>query len=128
MKDIKSFEEGNLLEVLKSFEATLQGFEYPLSYLKVVELGLKSFEFWFLMSSDQVVNRTQDLKERYPSRNLIPFAGRYNNDDIACFEIGHGERVFIVHDFASEGWERRQEFNTFWEWFISAIKELIGIE
>ena len=51
-----------------------------------------------------------------------------DSDDIACFEIDFGEKVFIVHDYATEGFERRQEFDDFWSWFISAIKELIGIE
>jgi len=125
---VNRFNEEDQLVSLKEFEGTLQGFEFPQSYFKVIELGLVDFDNWVLLSCDSVVFRRQGLENRYPSRNLVPFARRFDNDDIACFEIGHGERVFIVHDFASEGWERRQEFNTFWEWFISAIKELIGIE
>jgi hypothetical protein len=77
---------------------------------------------------DQLHNRRNELTEGFPDRDLIPFAGRYDNDDIACFEVGHGEKVFIVHDFASAGFERRQEYDDFWSWFLSAIKELIGIE
>jgi len=115
-------------EGLKQFESTLTNFEFPQSYLKIVELGMVELEHWFLLSDDLVEARYHDLKIRYQSRNLVPFAGRYDSDDIACFEIGYGERVFIVHDFADEGWEHRQEFETFWNWFISAIKELIGIE
>ena len=115
-------------EGLKQFESTLTNFEFPQSYLKIVELGMVELEHWFLLSDDLVEARYHDLKIRYQNRNLVPFAGRYDSDDIACFEIGYGERVFIVHDFADEGWEHRQEFETFWNWFISAIKELIGIE
>ncbi len=116
------------VEGLKEFEETIKDFSFPLSYLKIVGLGMIDFENWFLLSNELVKSRFQSLKERYKNRNLIPFAGRYDSDDIACFEIDQDERVFIVHDYAEEGWERRQEFDTFWNWFISAIKELIGID
>jgi len=116
------------LEGLQAFERTLQNFRFPPPYLKVVELGMVNLEKWFLLSNELVERRFYGLKKRYKHRNLIPFAGRFDSDDIACFEIGQGERVFIIHDYADEGWERRQEFETFWNWFISAIKELMGIE
>ena len=116
------------VEGLKKFEKDIPNFKFPQSYLKIVDLGMVDFEHWFLLSNDLIRTRFNDLETRYKNRKLVPFAGRYDSDDIACFEIGHGERVFIVHDFSSEGYERRQEFNTFWGWFISAIKELIGIE
>jgi hypothetical protein len=116
------------VEGLKKFETTIPNFKFPQSYFKIVGLGMTDFENWFLLSDDLVKNRFYDLQSRYKSRKLVPFAGKYDSDDIACFEIGHGEKVFIVHDFAGEGYERRQEFETFWNWFISAIKELIGIE
>ena len=116
------------VEGLKQFESTLPDFEFPESYLKIVDLELVDFDNWFLLSEYLVKSRYNDLITRYKGRKLVPFARRGDNDDIACFEIGYGERVFIVHDFASEGWERRQEFETFWNWFISVIKELIGIE
>ncbi len=109
-------------------ENKLDNFSFPASYFRVIELNLVNYDYWYLMDKSQILTRREGLLNRYPNRNLIPFARRDNNDDIACFEVGHGERVFIVHDFASEGYERRQEFDDFWSWFISSIKELIGIE
>ena len=116
-----------MINELKRFEETID-FTYPESYLKVIDLKLLDFDHWFLMNPKQLIERRKELLKRYPNRNLVPFAGRYDSDDIACFEVYYGERVFIVHDFASEGYERRQEFDDFWSWFISAIKELIGID
>ena len=112
---------------LKKFEKDIPNFKFPQSYLKVVDLGMLDFEYWFLLSNDLVRTRFNDMQARYKNRKLIPFAGRYDSDDTACFEIDHGEQVFIVHDFSGKGYERRQEFNTFGDWFICAIKELIGI-
>ena len=41
----------------------------------------------------------------YPNRNLIPFARRNNNDEIACFAIGSNDEVKIIHDFILSGYE-----------------------
>ena len=59
---------------------------------------------------------------------LIPFARRDDNDDIACFEVGKGQRIQIIHDFASEGYEQRGEYNSFGEWMKVMVDELIRNE
>ncbi|ATH92919.1 hypothetical protein ACH95_21225 [Bacillus glycinifermentans] len=103
----------------------IEGFEYPQSFLKIIELNLVDFDLWYIMSETQVLRRLEGLKERYPNRKLIPFARRDDNDDIACFEVGKGEKVQIIHDFASEGYEQRKEYMNFWEWLEAAIQEMI---
>jgi hypothetical protein len=70
------------------------------------------------------LNRYNGLKTRYPNRCLIPFAKRDDNDDIACFELGKGESVIIIHDFASPGFEDRYTFNDIFEWLKYAIDEM----
>ena len=98
---------------------------YPAEFLKIVELNLVDFEMWYLISADHIEDRINGLRRRYPSRKLIPFARRDDCDDIACFEIGKGDRVQIIHDLASEGWEQRKEYKCFWDWFKDAIDEMI---
>ncbi len=110
----------NLIEKLKH-----EGFQYPASFLKAIDLNLVDFDLWYIMDEDQVVSRNEGLKRRYPARKLIPFARRDDNDDIACFEIGKGERVEIIHDFASAGYEQRNEYDDFWKWLEVAVKEMI---
>lgn len=100
-------------------------FEYPKSYLKAMELNLVDFEFWYLMSKEQVDTRINGLMKRYPDRKLIPFARRDDCDDIACFEVGKGLKVLIIHDFASKGYEQRGEYENFWDWMKVALDELI---
>ena len=80
------------------------------------------------MSKEQVRSRIKGLIQRYPDRRLIPFARRGDNDDIACFEVNKGEQVMIIHDFASIGYEQRECFDTFWEWFRYAIELMIEFE
>jgi len=101
-----------------------EGFQYPASFLKAIDLNLVNF-LWYVMDGDQVVSRIEGLKRRYPARRLIPFARRDDNDDIACFEIGKGEKVEIIHDFASAGYEQRNEYDDFWKWLEVAVKEMI---
>jgi hypothetical protein len=66
---------------------------------------------------------TKELKKRYPSRNLFCFAKKIGTDDIACWEEGNVDKVFIVHDFASPGWERRQIFEDFNKWYQWALEQ-----
>ena len=105
-----------------------QEFNYPKEFLKIVELNLVDFDFWYLMSKEQVEKRIKGLKERYPDRELVPFARRDDSDDIACFDIKKNSKVQIIHDFASAGYEQRKEYNTFWEWSKEAIQEMIDEE
>lgn len=103
----------------------IKEFRYPESFYKSIDLNLVHFDLWNIMYADEVEERIKGLKERYPNRKLIPFARRDDNDDIACFEVGKDEKVQIIHDFASEGYEQRNEYNDFWDWLKDAIDEMI---
>lgn len=103
----------------------VNGFKYPEAFLKAIELNLLDFDLWYIMDEDRVLNRIKGLRERYPNRKLIPFARRDDNDDIACFEVEKGEKVQIIHDFASLGYEQRKEYEDFWKWLENAIHEMI---
>lgn len=102
-----------------------KGYEYPREFLKIADLNLVNFDFWYLMPEGQMEWRITGLKNRYPERKLIPFARRDDCDDIACFEVGKGNKVQIIHDFASAGYEQRKEYDCFWDWFKDAIEEMI---
>ncbi|MGG2073182.1 MULTISPECIES: hypothetical protein [Lysinibacillus] len=110
---------------MTTYHITSDIFEYPNSYNKIVELNLVDFDLWYLMESGQATRRYFDLKERYPNRKLVPFARQDYNDDIACFEIGKGSRVQLIHDFTTEGFEQKHEFEDFWAWLEFAIKEMV---
>lgn len=102
-----------------------EGYDYPREFLKIADLNLVNFDFWYLMPEEQMEWRITGLKNRYPERKLIPFARRDDCDDIACFEVGKGNKVQIIHDFASAGYEQRKEYDCFWDWFKDAIEEMI---
>ncbi|WP_253951761.1 hypothetical protein M1D51_17215 [Arthrobacter sp. R3-55] len=101
-----------------------EGFVYPRGLLRLVELDLCDLEPWLILTGHQLRSRNHGLAERYPDRNLIPFARRQDNDAVACWDVGTGT-VAIVHDFASPGWENQGEFEHFDAWLHSAIEDLI---
>lgn len=117
-----------MLDELLALEQSFQDFTYPKAFLKTIELNLIDFDIWYIMDEKQVALRIEGMRKRYPKRMLIPFARRDDNDDIACFEIGKEDKVYIIHDYANEGWEHRKEFDDFWAWFENAVKDMIVYE
>ncbi|URZ86539.1 hypothetical protein [Floricoccus penangensis] len=100
-------------------------FKYPNAYYKLIELGLTDFDIWFFMEEKQATGIFEGMKNRYPDRNLIPFAKRSDNDDTACFELETENKVQLIHDFASSGWEQRGEYEDLWSWLKEAIDTLV---
>jgi hypothetical protein len=103
-------------------------FKYPEEYKKVMELDLVNYDNWYMMDKGQIGRRIEGLKKRYPSRKYIPFARRDDCDDIACFEDGMSDKVYIVHDFSSEGYELRQQYEHFRMWFYEVVQRAIEDE
>ncbi|WP_198319346.1 hypothetical protein [Actinopolyspora erythraea] len=110
---------------LLSPECLPGGFTYPREFVRVVELGLTDLEPWLVLEGEGLMERYAGLRKRYPGRNVIPFARRIDNDDIACWDLDRDARVVIVHDFASPGWERQGEFESFYDWLRRAVEDLI---
>lgn len=109
-------------------EDTPNWFEYPTSFLKIIDNELTNLTPWYILSSELLIWRFEGLKERYPHLSLVPFARRGDNDDVACWEKSNSENVIIIHDFASSGWEKRESFEDFWQWFKVAIDDMIEFE
>jgi len=115
------------MELLKENELPY-GFKYPESIKKACALGLVNICPWSVMDTKRVKVCLDGLKLRYPNRKLIPFAERQDNDDIACFEMGKGEEVQWVHDFASVGWEQCGVYMDFYEWFKSILEDVREVD
>jgi len=103
-------------------------FQYPAEIIKIRVLGLLNLQPWVVLDDERIASRFDGLRERYSSRELIPFARREDNDDVACWEKGKEPKVVVIHDFASPGYENVAEFDGFWAWFRSAIEEMIAFE
>jgi len=100
--------------------------EYPRSFCRIVDQRLVHITPWHIMEGERALRQFHGLAGRYPSRELFPFAYRQDNDDVACWAKGMGEKVFVIHDFASPGWEGDVTFDDVWSWFRSAVEETVG--
>lgn len=105
-----------------------RGFSYPRPFTRVVQLGLTDLEPWYLLEGKSLRDTLAGLGERYPRRQLIPFARRQDNDDVACWQVGDGDAIFVIHDFSSPGWEQRAQFATFYDWLRRAIEDFIEFD
>lgn len=103
-------------------------FSYPPEFIRIVDQGLIDFDPWIIMENERLRNRYEGVRKRYPARDLIPFARREDNDDIACWEKGKPGKVVIIHDFASDGYENVEEFGNFWDWLRSALEATINYD
>lgn len=100
-------------------------FSYPENFLRIVDQGLLDFDPWIILTGDRLNSRYEGIKSRYPDRQVIPFAMKDGTDDVACWEINSGDTISIIHDYASSGWESREQFDDFWEWLRNAVEETI---
>ena len=82
--------------------------------------------WWLFEYHESVLWWAQTIKEQYPSRPpLVPFAKHGATDDVFCFDGADGSgnpRVFIVHTFASPGYENRGYWDNF-DVFMEAAEE-----
>jgi hypothetical protein len=99
----------------------------PDGLLRLATQGVFDLTPWHIMRKEIALKRLAGLRQRYKCK-YVPFARRQDNDDLACIDPDAPERVVIVHDFASEGGERRREFDSFWDWFRFAVEDMIAFE
>ena len=69
------------------------------------------------------MSRFEDMRDRYGYK-YVPLAKRDDNDDVLCYMIDGGTKVFVVHDFASSGYEVRGDYESVRHWLVDAIGEM----
>lgn len=99
----------------------------PEGLLRLVKQNLVDLTPWHVMPRDLAVKRLHGMRQRY-ARKYIPFAYRQDNDDVACIDPAAQDQIVIVHDFASEGTELRERFDSFWDWFRAVVEDMVLFE
>src|SRR5438105_4487230 len=88
----------------------------PAELRRIVSQGLVDLTPWHVMDRALAKKRMTAMRTRYRTK-YVPLARRQDNDDLACIDPALPGQIVIVHDFASEGSERRAIHGTFWDWF-----------
>lgn len=87
------------------------------------EINLKIDRPWYLIEDQYIDNIYNDLKKRYKSRNIFPFAMRVDNDDKICFDLDNNS-IVLIHDFSSPGWEFKKNYKDIWEWLHEVVEDM----
>lgn len=104
-------------------------FSYPGEYERIKDLNLVNLDPWFMLEGELLEHRIKGMQERYPGEDIVPFARRADNDDVACWaKEGGNDKVYLVHDYSDWGWKNRKIFNSFWDWFKQSIEDMIEHE
>ncbi|WP_221931101.1 hypothetical protein [Aliiroseovarius halocynthiae] len=91
-------------------------------------MGFSDLEPWYFLDGEELNHALTGLRQRYPDRTLTPFARRQDNDDTACWDGRDNKTVYIIHDFASVGYEERETYDGFYSWLRAAIEDLIEFD
>jgi len=106
-----------------------EGFAYPAEFCRIMDLGLTNLEPWHMLADEALTWRFDGLRDRYPSRQLVPFCRRQDNDDVACFDMAQPTgTVAVIHDFAEPGWEQRATYNSIYDWLQQAVQDMIAFD
>jgi hypothetical protein len=98
-------------------------FEYPEDFVHEVESGLYDVGHWQILIGDRLRLRHGGLAQRFPDQELVPFARRFDGDDVACWSKKSMPMVQVVRDFSAPGWEERQSYASFQSWHAQALQE-----
>lgn len=97
--------------------------DYPPELIELIYADQTDLLLWRLLDTELSIKISISLRNSY-NRELFPFAMRKSNDDVACFEKNCGEKIKIIHDFSSKGWENEGEFLNFNDWLIDVENEM----
>ncbi len=115
------------LELLRT-EDLPRWFSYPPAFIHLVESGMTQFDPWWIFDRKYAKEKLEGLKIRYPERSLVPFARNQSNDDVACWDRDVPGKVVVIHDYADPGWEVHATFDSFQDWFRSAMEDFIDVQ
>ncbi len=103
-----------------------KGFRYPESFVNYLryDTEIKELMPYILFRNEKSVKTfNRIVKEQYPKRVLVPFGKDNESDDVFCFDgkdTSGNPKVYIVHTYASPGWEDRGELKDFNAWLAFA--------
>jgi len=105
-----------------------RGWRYPGPFVRFFKRGLTDLDPWLVLSGDYLRRRYAGLRDRHPSRRLIPFAMRQDREDIACWDADVPRAVFQFEDFQRPPSSPKPRYENFYAWLRQAIEDLIEFD
>jgi hypothetical protein len=108
----------------------LFGFPPPKGYEWAIEQRWGGFapftrlQPWYFLEEDNMFF----VNNRWPNKpviiDLLAFARRQDNDEIACFDTSTTDNVVLINGWAPDGYEILQVYSSFWEWMKSVVDDV----
>ena len=97
----------------------------PPGFSRWLATGEQEFGGWFLLDESAALVNKLNLKQLYPSHEILPFARGCDSDDVACLVLSdpkHPRRtVLLIHDGAMLGSEVEKVITSLSQWFGQAL-------
>jgi hypothetical protein len=100
-------------------------FKYPKEFLWILNNGISNLTPWIILDREFILSRYKSLRERYPTRNLFPFAFRQDCDEVACWDLKDNNRIKIIEDYTRANPFEDVIYNAFFDWFKQAVEDMI---
>jgi hypothetical protein len=83
---------------------------------------------WYRLPDAEIFSASQ----RWPKgdgRNLVVFARRQDNDDLACFSVTEDvvTGIVVIHGWTGSGYDVLAEYATVWDWLKAVIDDAAEI-
>jgi len=96
--------------------------EYPIQLIELIKSGRSVIIPWHISKVEAVrIGRTH-FAQRI-GRDLVMFAYRQDQEDVACFEKGKGEMVMVLHDNCDSPYAHVGSYLSFSDWLKAAEEE-----
>lgn len=107
-------------------ESLPENFVVPREYLGLKDNGVEEIGPWMFPGDDSLTYRLRGLRQRFPSRVLLPFAKRSDRDDVACWTEPFPS-VCVIHDFEiyPGTWGDRFVFSDIRAWIHWVLEDLM---
>ena len=104
----------------------------PALYAHMIECGIIDLHPWFLLQGEAQTRRAQHIGKVLFGWEIIPFARRTDDDDVACWT---GSKVVVIDDWDvwpdENGMPIRRvgrEYSSMEEWFLAAARDFIEFD
>lgn len=110
----------------------LNTFEPPKGYAWLLQQHMVGFEAFSQLQPWYYLDQTSvfEVRRVWPNGpydgDLVAFARRQDNDDIACFHVlqGNVQAIMVIHGWTTAGYAVVQTYPTFWDWLKAVVDDI----
>lgn len=107
------------------------GIVLPKGYQWIIDKKIVGFceftqlEPWYFLHEDDFFWANEKW-ENITEHNLLVFARRQDNDDLACFNVNNKGilEVYLIHGWVNNGFEIVEVYSNIWSWLHTVLNDI----